>query len=90
MVKGGREGKEHQCVVAYHVPSTGDLACNPGICPDWESNQQPFGLQPALNPLSYTSQGPLCTLLPKVIYNHAQNHCLIDVININIYSLQKR
>ena len=25
--------------------STGDLACNPGICPDWESNHQPFGSQ---------------------------------------------
>ena len=21
------------------VPPTGDLACNPGMCPDWESNQ---------------------------------------------------
>ena len=36
---------------------TGDLARNPGMCPDWESNWRPFGLQPALNPLSYTSQG---------------------------------
>ena len=26
-------------------PPTGDLACNPGMCPDWESNQQPFGSQ---------------------------------------------
>ena len=26
-------------------PQTGDLACNPGMCPSWESNQQPFGLQ---------------------------------------------
>ena len=26
-------------------PPTGDLNCNPGMCPDWESNQQPFGLQ---------------------------------------------
>ena len=26
---------------------TGDLACNPGMCPDWESNWQPFGLQAA-------------------------------------------
>ena len=24
---------------------TGDLVCNPGMCPDWEWNQQPFGLQ---------------------------------------------
>ena len=23
----------------------GYLAQNPGMCPDWESNQQPFGLQ---------------------------------------------
>ena len=21
-----------------HVLPTGDLACNPGLCPDWESN----------------------------------------------------
>ena len=32
-------------MVASHVPPTGDLACNPGMCPDWELNQQPFGLQ---------------------------------------------
>ena len=36
---------------------TGDLACNPGMCPDWELNRQPFDLQPTLNPLSYASQG---------------------------------
>ena len=34
----------HQ-LVASHVPPTGDLACNPGMCPSWESNQQPFGSQ---------------------------------------------
>ena len=27
------------------VPPAGDLAHNPGMCPDWESNQQPFGSQ---------------------------------------------
>ena len=32
-------------MVASHVPPTGDLAYNPGVCPDWESNQRPFGLQ---------------------------------------------
>ena len=29
--------------VASCPPPTGDLACNPGMCPDWESNPQPFG-----------------------------------------------
>ena len=33
-----REGEKHQCVVASGVPPTGDLACNPGTCPYWESN----------------------------------------------------
>ena len=35
----------HQCVVASCVPSTGDLAPDPGMCPDWELKQRPFGLQ---------------------------------------------
>ena len=30
--------------------STGDLACNQGMCPDWESNQQAFGLWDATQP----------------------------------------
>ena len=39
------EGEKHQCVVASHAPPSGSLACNLDMCPDWESNQQPFGLQ---------------------------------------------
>ena len=49
----GREGERKRNInvweihwsVASHIPPTGDLACNPGLCPDWESNQRPFGLQ---------------------------------------------
>ena len=43
--EGEKEGENHRCVVASHIPSTGDLACNPGLCPEWEWNQQPFGSQ---------------------------------------------
>ena len=43
--KGGREGEKHHCVVTSHTPSTGDLACNPSTCSDWESNWWPFGSQ---------------------------------------------
>ena len=31
--------------VTSHTPPTGDLAHNPDMCPDWESNWQPFSLQ---------------------------------------------
>ena len=27
------------------LPLTGDLAHSPGMCPDWESSQRPFGSQ---------------------------------------------
>ena len=54
--EGEREGEEHQCVVASHASLAGNLACNPGMCPDWESNLNPLVLRPTLNPLSYTSQ----------------------------------
>ena len=33
-----REGEKHQCVCAFCVPPTGDLVCNPGLCPEWELN----------------------------------------------------
>ena len=32
-------------MVASHALPTGDLACNPGMCPHWGLNQQPFGSQ---------------------------------------------
>ena len=43
--EGEREREKHQGVVASHVPPRGDLARNPGMCPDWELNRRPFRLQ---------------------------------------------
>ena len=37
--EGEREGERNQRVVACCVPTVGDLAHNPGMYPDWESNQ---------------------------------------------------
>ena len=34
--EGEREGEKHQCVVASCAPPTGDLAHDPGMCPDRE------------------------------------------------------
>ena len=43
--EGEREGKKHRCVVASYTPPTGDLAHNPGMSPDWESNPCTLVLQ---------------------------------------------
>ena len=32
------------------MPHTGDLACNPGMCPDQETNQPPFASQASTQP----------------------------------------
>ena len=43
-MEGEREGEKHQ-LVASHTPPTGDLAHNPGMCPDQELNWWPLGSQ---------------------------------------------
>ena len=55
----GREKERERNINAWLPlmwPPTRDLACNPDLCSDQESNQQPSDSQPVLNPLSYTSQ----------------------------------
>ena len=42
--RGERDGERHQSVASHTLP-TGDLACNPGMFPDWELNWQPSRLQ---------------------------------------------
>ena len=42
---GGREGERERNISASHAPPIGDLAHNPGVCPDWEPNWRLFDLQ---------------------------------------------
>ena len=42
--KGGRKRRRETSMCGCLLrPPTGDLAHNAGMCPDWESNQRPFG-----------------------------------------------
>ena len=56
-----------------------DLAPNPGTCPDLESNWQPFDCQPALNLLSYTTQGG------SFIFNFLRTSLLSSINTAPIY-----
>ena len=62
-----REGEKHQCVVASHTPSTGDLAHNPGMCPDWESNLWPFGSQACTQSTEPHQPGLFSSLPPSLL-----------------------
>ncbi|KAF6109587.1 hypothetical protein HJG60_010847 [Phyllostomus discolor] len=55
--EGETEGEKYQCVLASRTPPAGDLACNPGVCPDWELNTDALLHGLALNQLSHISQG---------------------------------
>ena len=44
--------------VTSHLPPAGDLAGNPGICPDWESNARPLSSQAAAQSTEPHQPGP--------------------------------
>ena len=57
--EGERDGEKHQRVVASRGPLTGDLARNPGMCPDWELNLPPFGSQAGAQSTEPHQPGPM-------------------------------
>ena len=73
--EGEREGEKHQRVVASHTPHTGDLACNPGMCPDWESNRQPLGLQAHAQSTEQYQPGLNSVFISRLFYLTIKNGC---------------
>ena len=57
--EGQREGEKHWHVVASCAPLIGDLAHNPDMRPDWESNQWPFDSQAGAQSTEPRHPGPL-------------------------------
>ena len=66
-----RKGEKYQCAVASHMYPIGNLACNPAMCPDWESNQRPLDLQASSPPLRHASQGEADTLKKERFIGHS-------------------
>ena len=58
-------------MVASREPPTGDPARHPGLCPDWEQNWRPLGLQAGAQSLSHTSQGHTHSYVSKVLIDAA-------------------
>ncbi|KAF6088491.1 hypothetical protein HJG60_008315 [Phyllostomus discolor] len=53
--KRGRETSTYSCVLP--APTTPNLPHNPGMCPDWESNQQPLGSQTSVQSIELHQPG---------------------------------
>ena len=52
-------------MVASHMPPTGDLARNSGMCPDQELNQRPFSLQADIQSTEAHQPGPHLIFIKK-------------------------
>ena len=68
------------------MPPTGDLAGNPGMCPDWESNQQPFGSQASTQSTELHQPGQHQPILIEVCNNSVFSFfycCAITVVSIS-------
>ena len=77
--EGEREGEKPQCVVASHSAPSGDLACNPGMCPDQESNWRPSGLQDDAEPTELHQSGQSYSLAKVLISDRASSKVFCSI-----------
>ena len=67
-----REGninvREKHQLAASHTPPTRDLASIPGMCPDWELNQQSFSSQAGAQSTEPHQPGLLSPFLPQLTF----------------------
>ena len=86
-----QRSRETRCVVASHLPPTGDLAYNPGMCPDWESNWWPFGLQASTQSTEPHQPGRIFFLITSnpLTLKHVQVHVRKLSSNLHILSFIK-
>ena len=69
-------------LVASHTPPARGLACNPGLCPAWESNWGPFGLWDNAQTTKPHQSGPIAFLKlsftlawrSQLLHVKAENH----------------
>ena len=79
------EGEKHHCVVASHMPPIWDLAFNPGMCPDWELNWQPFGSQAGTQSTELHKPEPLCTLNMTTINLVLKNRKILYILGYKYF-----
>ena len=78
-------------MAASRVSPTGDLAHTPGMCPDWELNQQPFGLQASSQSTDPHQSGePQIVLIPKPNRNIVRKNLHTNITPEHVYKYPKQ
>ena len=79
------------CGCLSRAPPTGDLALDPGMCPDWESNQRPLGSQAStLSTEPHQPGSPGCFMYATKSFSENDSFisCL-KVLYFNLFLLQR-
>ena len=81
--KGELEGERRQCVVASSAPLTGNLDCNPGMCPDWKSSSQCFGSQAQAQSTELHQPGPILITFELSVAFYIEKHSCLSYLLFN-------
>ena len=76
------EGMKHLCVIASRAPPAGVLACNPGLCSDWELNLWPFGWQARAQSTESHQPGLLSIFFIIAIFLAVKQNSIVDLISL--------
>ena len=76
------EGGKHLCVIASRAPPAGVLACNPGLCSDWELNLWPFGWQARAQSTESHQPGLLSIFFIIAIFLAVKQNSIVDLISL--------
>ena len=71
-------------MVAPYVPPTGNLALNLGMCPDWESNKQLFGLQAHAQSTELHKPGPITFFFFYQVPQHPSHLASISLFSASL------
>ena len=63
---------------------TGDLAHNPGMCPDWELNQWPFGFQAGAQSTEPPARAYLLEFWKGFPCNHTSAPIFVNTVLIKL------
>ena len=75
---GEREGEIHQSLASL-TPPTGDLAHNPGMCPDWDSNRQLFDSQAGTQSIEPHQPGYVKYFILTISFNPEVGSVIIPI-----------
>ena len=66
------------------MPTTGDLACNPVMYPDWESNQRPFSLQAGAQSTESHELGDMYFSMPVTVHMNYNSSTSLSALEITV------